>query len=123
MEAPMSELKTSTAEILVHLVRPGVAKQDYHLAAGATVGDLVRLSQTSMENQAIFVDGVPLEETLPLHEGASVTIVPRPRNAAGAEPWRASIPAFQDEALFQEYSETVRDRRQEINPREEAQEG
>jgi hypothetical protein len=41
----MSELETSTAEILVHLVRPSGAKQEYHLTAGATVGDLVRVSE------------------------------------------------------------------------------
>jgi hypothetical protein len=31
----MGELKGSTEEILVHLVRPGLGVQDYHLAEGA----------------------------------------------------------------------------------------
>src|ERR1022692_1375604 len=56
MEAPMSELKTSTEEILVHLVRPGVGERDYHLSAGATLADLLRLSETSTTNQAVFID-------------------------------------------------------------------
>jgi hypothetical protein len=106
MEAPMSELKTSTEEILVHLVRPGVGARDYHRSAGATLADLLRLSETSTTNQAVFVDGVPPEEILPLHEGVAATIVPRPRNIVGDEPWRTAVPAFRDEALFQEYSDT-----------------
>jgi hypothetical protein len=115
MEAPMSERKTSTEDILVHLVRPGVGARDYHLSAGATLADLLRLSETSTTNKTVFVDGVPPEEVLPLHEGAVVTIVPRPRDAAGDEPWRATIPAFRDEALFQEYSEALKARRHEVN--------
>ena len=37
-----------------------------------------------------------------------VTFVPRPRNAAGDEPWRAAVPAFREEALFQEFSVDLR---------------
>ena len=73
----MSEPKTSTAEILIHLVRPGVGSRDYHLFEGATLTDLLRLSGTSTTNQAAFVDGVAPEEALRLHNGAVVTIVPR----------------------------------------------
>jgi len=111
----MSELKTSTERILVHLVRPGVGARDYHLSAGATLADLLRLSETSMTNQAVFVDGVPPEEVVPLCEGVVVTIVPRPGNAAGDAPWRATVPAFQDEALFQEYSDALKACRHEVN--------
>jgi len=122
MEALMSELKTSTEEILVHLVRPCVGARNYHLSAGATLADLLRLSETSTTNQAVFVDGIPPEEVLPLREGVVVTIMPRPRNAAGDEPWRAAVPAFRDEALFQEYSDALKARRYEDNP-EEGQNG
>ena len=59
---------------------------------GATLGDLLRFSETAMANQAVFVDGVAPEDALPLHEGAVVTIVPQPRNAAGDEPSRADDP-------------------------------
>jgi hypothetical protein len=109
----MSELKTSAEAILVHLVRPGVGVRDYHLAVGATLADLLRQSGSLATDQAVFVDGLPLEECLPLHEGVVVTIVPKPSNAAGTEPWRATIPAFRDEALFQEYSEILKARRSE----------
>jgi hypothetical protein len=119
----MSELKTSTEEILVHLVCPGVGARDYHLAVGATLADLLRLSETSMVSQAVFIDGVALEEAVPLHSGAMVTIVPRSSNAAGSEPWRATIPAFCDDALFQEYSDAVKARRDDVNVDEEAQYG
>jgi hypothetical protein len=123
MEAPMSKSKTSTEEILVHLVRPGVGTRDYHLSAGATLAELLRLSETSTTNQAVFIDGVPPEEVLTLHEGVVVTIVPRPRYAAGDEPWRATVPAFQDEALFQEYSDALKVLRDEVNPDEEGRDG
>jgi hypothetical protein len=112
----MIEPKTSTVDILVHLVRPGVGACDYHLSEGATLADLLRLSGASTTDQTVFVDGVPPEESLPLHNGVVVTIMPRPRNAAGEEPWRTAVPAFRDEALFQEYSEALRARRQGDNP-------
>ena len=118
----MSEPKTSTQEILVHLVRPGFGARDYHLPEGATLADLLRLSGTSTTNQAVFVAGVPPEEGLVLREGVVVTVVPQLGNGAGDEPWRAAVPAFQDEQLFQEYSEAVKARRHEVEP-EEGQSG
>jgi hypothetical protein len=117
-EAPMGELKSSTEEILVHLVCPGADVQDYHLAEGATLADLLRRSGTSTTDQAVFVDGMAPEERLPLSMGMVVTIVPRLRNAAGDEPWRAAVPAFRDEALFQEYSEALKALRHEVDPAE-----
>jgi hypothetical protein len=123
MEAPMSDLKTATEEILVHLVSPGERMQDYHLTAGATLADLLRLSGTSTTDQDVFVDGVPPEEVLPLHAGVVVTIVPRPRYSVGDEPWRATIPAFQDEALFHEYSDAMKALRDEASPDEEGEAG
>jgi hypothetical protein len=53
----MSE-KTSTAEIQVHLVRPGIAARDYHLPEGATIADLLRRSGAPAVDQAVLVDGV-----------------------------------------------------------------
>ncbi len=114
----MNESRTSTDEILVHFVRPGVGTRDYHLSEGATLADLLRLSGVSMANQAVFIDGVPPEEAVPLRDGVVVTIVPRPRNAAGDEPWRAAVPAFRDEAISREYSEAMKARR-ESDPGEE----
>jgi hypothetical protein len=117
-EALMGDSKSTTEEILVHLVRPGVGVQDYHLAEGATLADLLRQSGASTADQAIFVDGIPPEEGLPLRMGAIVTLVPRPRATAGDEPWRAAVPAFRDEALFQEYSEALKARRHDGDPEE-----
>jgi hypothetical protein len=119
----MSEPGTSTDEIRVHLVRPGVGLWDYNLSVGATLADLLRVSGSTMENEAAFVDTVPLEETSPLHEGAVVTIAPRPANNVRDEPWLASIPAFQDESLFQEYSDALKARRHEVILDDESQDG
>jgi hypothetical protein len=96
----MSESKTSTTEILVHLVRSGVGARDYHLPEGATLADLLRLSGASTMNQTVLVAGVPRDEGLVLREGVVVTVVPRLGNDAGDEPWRAAVPAFRDEQLF-----------------------
>jgi len=114
----MSESRTSTEEILVHFVRPGVDTHDYHLSEGATLADLLRLSGVSMENQAVLIDGVPPEQAVPLRDGVVVTIVPQPRNADDDEPWRAAVPAFRDEAISREYSEAMKARR-ESDPGEE----
>jgi hypothetical protein len=117
----MSESRTSTEEILVHFVRPGVGARDYHLGEGATLADLLRLSGVSTASQAVLIDGVPPEEALPLRDGTVVTAQPRPRNAACDEPWRAVVPALRDEELSREYSEMIKARR-EADPGEAPQE-
>ena len=117
----MSELETSTDQIRVHLVRPGVGACDYKLSVGATLADLLRVSGITMVNQAVFVDTVPLERVSTLHDGAVVTIVPRPEKTVSDEPWRATLPAFEDEALFQEYSDTLKARRKDVILEEESQ--
>jgi hypothetical protein len=71
----MSE-KISTAEILVHLVGPGVAPRDYHLPEGATLADLLRCSGSLTASLGVLVDGVTPEEAMALRDGAVVTIVP-----------------------------------------------
>jgi len=107
----MNESRTSTEEILVHFVGLGVGNRDYHLSEGATLADLLRVSGVSMANQAVFIDGFPPEEAVPLRDGVAVTFVPQPRNAAGDEPWRAAVPAFRDEAIAREYFEALKARR------------
>jgi len=42
-------------------------------------------------------------------------IVPQPKNAAVDEPWRATIPSFQDESLFSQYMETLKARRHDLD--------
>jgi hypothetical protein len=96
---------------LVHLVQPGVGARKYGLHAGATLAELLQRSGVTTTDQAIYVDGVMAEETAPLHDGAVVTIAPRAGNAAVDEPWRATIPSFQDEALFRQYTEISKARR------------
>lgn len=103
------------SKTLVQLVRPGVGVQGYHLVNGATLGDLLRRSKASIKGKAAFIDGVPAEETTPLHDGAVVIIVPQPRNASVDEPWRATIPSFQDESLFRQYMETLKARRHDFD--------
>jgi hypothetical protein len=109
-EAAMNEARTSTEEILVHFVRPGVGSRDYRPVEGATLADLLRLSGISTASQAVFIDGVPPEEALPLRDGAVVMIVPRPGGTAGEEPWRASVSALRDQDIAREYSEAMKAR-------------
>jgi hypothetical protein len=54
------------------------------------------------------------EETAPLHNGAVVMIVPQTRDDAIDEPWRATIRSFQDDALYREYTETLKARRGDL---------
>jgi hypothetical protein len=46
-------------------------------------------------------------------------IVSLPQRAAVAEPWRATIPSFRDEALFHQYTETLKARRRDLGPDED----
>jgi sulfur carrier protein ThiS len=109
----MIEPKTSAKEILVNLVHTGIGTEDYHLFEGATLADLLRASGTSTRDVAVLVDGVSPEESLTLHDGIVVTLVPQPKSIPGEEPWRAEVTSFRDEALFLEYSEALKARREE----------
>ena len=108
-----------TPRILVRLVQPGVGTQRYDLPKGATLADLLRQSRATAINQAVYVDGVPAERTVPLHHGAVVMIVPQPGNAPVPEPWRAWVPSFQDDALFEEYLKILKARRRGLIPDED----
>ena len=114
----MSDPKTSTEEILVHLVRPDVGERDYRLADGATLADLLRLSGISISDQAVLVNGVSSAEELPLREGVVITVASPTKGARGDEAWRKAVPAFRDEALFQEYSEALKARGRELDSNE-----
>jgi hypothetical protein len=102
------------SKTLVRLVRPGVGVQTYRLQKRATLADLLRRSKARTTNQAVYVDGAMAEQTTPLPDGAVVMIVPQPRNAAVDEPWRATIPSFQDESLFRQYLQTLKAHRQDL---------
>jgi hypothetical protein len=108
----MNEVKTSTDEILVHFIRPGLGPRDYHLAEGAKLADLLRLAGVSTADQAVFIDGVPPEEASPLREGVVVTVVPRSSDDAAQTPWHASVPALRDADIAREYSDAMKTRRE-----------
>jgi hypothetical protein len=108
----MSKPETTTAEILVHLVRPGLGSQDIPLSEGATVADLLRASGVST-SQSILVDGVPIEEAVPLIDGAIVTIAPVAPVIGQNGYWGPPITAFQDEELCREYFEILEAQRRE----------
>jgi hypothetical protein len=80
---------------------------------------LLRRSGATVTNQAVYLDGVLAEETVPLRDGAVVMIVPLPRNAPVDEPWRTTIPSFRDEALFRQYTETLKARHRNLGPDED----
>jgi Homeodomain-like domain len=101
------------------LVRPGIGVERYYLSNGATVADLLRRSEATTTNQAVYVDGVIAEETAPLHNGAVVMIVPQSRKGAGNEPWLATIGSFHDDALFRQYTEALEARRRDLGPDED----
>jgi len=105
---------------LVRLVRPGVGAQKYCLPKGATLAELLRQSEATTTNQAVYVDGVRAEETVPLRDGAVVMIIPQGRNVAVDEPWRATIPSFRDEALFQQYTDILKSGRRDLGEDEDA---
>jgi hypothetical protein len=108
-----------TPRIRVRLVRPGVGAQKYDLPKGATLEDLLRESEATAMNQAVYVDGVLAEGTIPLRDGAVVMIVPQPGNVAVAQPWRATVPSFQDDALFEQYREILKAHRRDLVPDED----
>ena len=114
----MSESKASIVEIRVRLIGPDGHADDHHLPDGATLADLLRQAGTDLSNQSVWVDGIKAEEGLSLHDGAIVTIVPSPGDPDRDQPWRAIVPAFQDDALFQEYTEALKARRQAVYPEE-----
>jgi hypothetical protein len=108
-------------EVLVRLVQPGVRTQKYRLPEGANLAELLHRSGATTLDQVVYVDGVMAGEATPLHHGAVVMIVPQPRNGAVAEPWRLTVPSFQDDALFQQYMEIMKDRRRDVEPDEGAE--
>jgi sulfur carrier protein ThiS len=102
----MSEPQTSTAEILVHVVRSGVATQEIHLPEGSTVADLLKASGITTTS-SIAIDGVPIEEAVQLVEGAVITIAPPAQEIGKDGFWGPPITAFQNDQLCREYWEAL----------------
>ena len=108
-------------KILVRLVRPGAGVQKYCLPKAARLTELLPKSEAPTTNQAVYVNGVRTEETVPLRDGAVVMIVPQPRNAAVDEPWRATIPSFHDQTLFRQYTDILKSRRADLGEDKDAE--
>ena len=98
----MSAEPATTAKNRVTLLRLGVGKEEIALHEGATLADLFRLVGVRTDNQEIFIDGRTLPECLTLPADAIVSVVPKPRNAAGAGDWRGAIGISRDDPLFEE---------------------
>jgi len=91
----------------VTLLRQGVGKQDFHLPAGATLGDLLRAAEVNPAIQEIFIDGKPVEDAVVLQPGTIISVVPRPRNGSAPGSWREGIGMFHDDPTFRELVEAV----------------
>jgi sulfur carrier protein ThiS len=104
---------------IVRLVRPEIGVQEFRLEEGATLADLLHRSEATTTNRAVYVDGVAATETLALRDGSVVMIVPQPGRASADEPWRATIPSFRDEELYQQYAEVLKARRGDLGPDED----
>jgi sulfur carrier protein ThiS len=107
------------SKILVKIVQTGLGVQEYALPHGATLADLLRQHGVTTANQIVYVDGLLVEEKVPLHDGAVAVIVPQARKAAGEEPWRATIPSFRDETLFRQYTDLLKSGRHQLEPDED----
>ena len=107
---------------LVRLVRPGVGVQEYYLLNGATLGDLLRRPHAMTADQTIYVDDVVADETAPLRAGSVVMIVPQLSDSAVAEPWRATVPSFQNDELFEQFRAILKARRKERAQEEDLEE-
>jgi Homeodomain-like domain len=104
---------------LIRLVRPGFGVQKYYLLNGTTLGDLLRRSHAMTADQTAYVDGVVADESVPLRDGSVVMIVPQLGNGAVDEPWRATVPSFQDDELFEQYRAILKARRRDLCPDED----
>lgn len=99
-----------TDNVGVVLLRPGVGRQDYALAPGSTVADLLRAAHASLENQAIFIDGRSLAESLRLQPGMVISVVPRVRNAADS--WRDMMDQPDVRRALEEVMQAVNEERE-----------
>lgn len=92
----------------VTLLRPGVDAQEIELPEGATLADLLREARADTSEQAIFIDGRPVEEWIVLQPNVVVSLVPRVRNATRPADWRETVGMFRDDPVFAEIAEAGR---------------
>jgi hypothetical protein len=109
----------ATRGLLIRLVRPGVGSRRYRLAASATVADLLRRVGATTTNQLIYIGDDIATETTPLYDGAIVAVIPQSKSSAGSEPWRATISSFDNDVLFQESRDALKESRDAFLPVED----
>lgn len=98
---------TSATKAGVTLLRPGVNAQEIELPEGATLADLLREARADASDQAIFIDGRPVEEWLVLQPGVVVSLVPRVRNETRPADWRETVGMFRGDPVFEEMMKAV----------------
>src|SRR5262249_18516211 len=77
----MDSKKSGDGRKAVTLLRPGAGPEEFHLPADATLADLLREARARTDDLDIFIDSRRIEEGLILQPGATVTVVPRARDA------------------------------------------
>lgn len=106
----MSVKWNGTETVGVILVRPGAGREEYELPGGSTVADLLRAAHASPDNQDVLIGDRALAESLPLHPGMVISIVPRVRNASGS--WRELIDQPGVRQAFEEVMQAVNEERE-----------
>jgi hypothetical protein len=104
----------------VRLIRVGVGVHNYDLPTGANLAHLLGRANATTTDQAVYLDGVTADETMQLSDGAVVVLVPLPKTATVDELVRATIPSFRDDALFRQYTESLKAHRRDLSEDEDA---
>jgi hypothetical protein len=91
----------------VILLRQGIGREEVHLPAGATLGDLFRAARLNRADQEILLDGKSVEDSLVLQPGAIISVNPWPRNDSAPGSWRQGLGMLQDDPTFHEVVEAV----------------
>jgi hypothetical protein len=66
-----------------------------------------------------LVDGFEAGDDTTLQNGALIVLLPRGPNIGSDEPWRATISSFRDEELFQNYAESLKTLRHDLDPKKD----
>jgi sulfur carrier protein ThiS len=97
----------------VTLLRMGVGKQEFNLPEGATLADLLSAAGVNPEEQAIFVDGKPLEDVIVLRRGMIISAAPKQQKSATTrKQWRDVMGDFHDDPAFDAMMQLVNEERE-----------
>jgi hypothetical protein len=92
----------------ITLIRDGVGREEYTLAKGATLADLLRAAQVAETPHVTTINGRSIEEFLVLQPGMVVTFTPVIRGPVTKHSWRETVGMFKDDPLFHEMVEAGR---------------